>query len=178
MKRRDAAMATHDAGKAQFAKLDLQRLDLKIGLLEERAEHLELKSPISGLVVRGDLEKVEGAPLTVGQTLFEIAPLDQMTVELAVPEEDVSHVRADLPVRFSLDAYPGRRWEGALGAVHPRAEQRDHRQVFVAEFNMPNPNQQWKPGMSGRATITGAWRPVGWILFHKAWEKAAMKLGW
>ena len=85
MKRRDAAMATHDAGKAQFAKLDLQRLDIKIGLLEERAEHLELKSPISGLVVRGDLEMTATGTVTwvdgnkvlaFGHPMFSLGPVN------------------------------------------------------------------------------------------------------
>ena len=178
MKKSDSAMAGHEAGKVQFAKLDLERLDLKIRVLEQRAEHLELKSPISGIVIRGDLDKVEGAPLTVGQTLFEIAPLDQMTVELAVPETDVSYVHENQTVRFFLDAHPGRSWEGSVRAIHPRAEEREHEQVFLAEFDLENPQQLWKPGMSGRAKITGSWRPAGWILFHKAWERAAMKLGW
>ncbi len=178
MKKRDVAMASHDAGKVQFAKLDVERLDLKIQVLEHRAENLELKAPIDGIVIRGDLDKAEGAPLTVGQTLFEIAPLDKMVVELEVPEADIAYVREKLNTTFRLDAYPGRSWRGPVDKIQPRTEQRDQNEVFVAEFSQDNPQQLWKPGMSGRAKITSSLKPLGWILFHRAWERAAMKLGW
>jgi multidrug efflux pump subunit AcrA (membrane-fusion protein) len=130
------------------------------------------------MVVVGDLEKAEGAPLSMGQALFEIAPLDAMVVEFAVPEEDIAHVREGMTVRFRLDAYPGRQWEGRIDRIHPRAEQREQQQVFVAQLAMENPAQLWKPGMSGRAKIVAPHRPLGWVLLHKAWERTAMKWGW
>ena len=178
LKKRDAAMASHDAAAVQFAKLDVERLDLKIRVLQQRADHLELKAPVGGMVVVGDLEKAEGAPLSMGQSLFEIAPLNAMVVEFAVPEEDISYVRAGMTARFRLDAYPGRQWEGRVEQIHPRAEERAQQQVFVAELAMQNPGQLWKPGMSGRAKIVAQHRPLGWVLLHKAWERTAMKLGW
>jgi multidrug resistance efflux pump len=177
-KKRDAAMAAHDAAEMQMARLDIERLDLQINVLERRAEHLEIKAAIGGIVILGDLERAEGAPLTVGQNLFEIAPLDKMVVELAVPEDDVAYVGPQSQVRFRLDAYPGRRWEGAVEKIHPRAEQQEGRQVFVAEFDLDNGDQRLKPGMSGRARITSRLRPLFWVLFHKAWERAVIFLGW
>ena len=58
--------------EAQQANLEMKRLDMKRQLLAERQQHLQIRSPISGTVVSGDIEKSEGAPLAIGQNLFEI----------------------------------------------------------------------------------------------------------
>lgn len=176
-KQGDAARAVHNVATAQQARLEMERLELKIRLLKDRAEHLEVKSPLSGIVVGGDLEKTEGAPLVVGQTLFEVAPLDKMLVELAVPEEDVTFVEVGSQVRVQLDAYGGERWTGQVVRVHPRSEIRDERNVFVAELMFDNPDGRLRPGMNGTAKITGPRRPLAWNLFHKAWERMAVALG-
>jgi biotin carboxyl carrier protein len=177
-KQRDAAMAAHNVPNAQQAKLEMERLELKIRLLEHRAENLEIKSPLNGIVVSGDLEKAEGAPLSIGQTLFEIAPLDQMIVEIAVPEEDVAYVKAGDEVVVRLDAYPERRWTGTVSKIHPRAEIREDRNVFVAELTFENPDRLLRPGMNGHAKVTGPRRPLAWNLFHKPWSWAVAALGW
>lgn len=176
-KQSDAARAVGNVAAAQQARLEMERLELKIRLLKDRAEHLEVKSPLSGIVVGGDLEKTEGAPLAVGQTLLEVAPLDQMLIELAVPEEDVAYVMEGADVRVQLDAYGGRRWTGVVERVHPRSEIRDDRNVFVAELKFENTEGLLRPGMNGTAKITGPRRPLAWNLFHKAWDKLAVALG-
>jgi multidrug resistance efflux pump len=177
-KKRDSALATQNAAAAQLARLDMDRLQLKIRLLESRAENLEIKSPIAGIVTSGDLEKAEGAPVATGATLFEIAPLDRMIVEVAVPESEIAHVNIGQPVHIRLDAYPRRQWTATLDRIQPRAEIRDHANVFVAELSLDNSDELMRPGMKGQAKIAGPRHALAWILFHKAWESAALALGW
>ncbi len=177
-KKRDSALATHNAAAAQLAKLDFERLELKMRLLEHRAENLEVRSPIAGIVTSGDLEKAEGAPVATGATLFEIAPLDKMVAEVAVPEPEIAQVRVGQPVRIRLDAYPRREWSATVLRIEPRAEIRDHANVFVAELTIDNPDGTLRPGMKGRAEIAGPRHSLAWNLFHKAWESVALALGW
>jgi RND family efflux transporter MFP subunit len=177
-KKRDSALATQNAATAQLAKLDMERLQLKIRLLESREDNLEIKSPIAGIVTSGDLEKAEGAPVATGATLFEIAPLDRMIAEVAVPEAEIAHVQTGLPVRIRLDAYPSRNWTATLDRIQPRAETREHENVFVAELSLDNSDELLRPGMKGQAKITGSRHSLAWILFHKAWESVAFALGW
>lgn len=45
--------------------------------------------------VSDDIDKADGAPLEMGQTLFEIAPLEEgMMAEISVPEEEIQHDRS------------------------------------------------------------------------------------
>jgi hypothetical protein len=110
--------------------------------------------------------------------LYEIAPLDAMVAELAVPDEEISYVREGLPVTVRLDAHPGRALKGRIARVHPRAETRDTDNVFVAEMLLDNPDAGLRPGMKGRAKIRSDRRWLWWILFHEPWERVTCWLRW
>lgn len=171
-------MAGHKTSGAQLAELEMDRLQLQIELLEHRVDNLAIKSPIDGIVVAGDLEKAEGAPLTIGQTLFEVAPLEKMTVEVDIPEDEMARVRAGMPVHVSLNAFPEEPFVGVVDRIHPHAELRDRKSVFVAELEMDNPDGRLRPGMSGWATVTSDKRSLGWIFFHKPWASIRQTLAW
>jgi multidrug efflux pump subunit AcrA (membrane-fusion protein) len=177
-KQRDSHLAAQDYGAAQRAKLEMQRCELRTRLLEHRGENLEIRSPTKGIVVSGEMKRAEGICLTTGQTLFEIAPLDQMVVEIAVPEDDISRVENGRKLVAALDAFPGRRWQATISRIQPRAEVRDNEQIFIAEAVLENDEGILRPGMEGRARIDGEWRPLGWCLFHRAWEKLVLRWGW
>ncbi len=177
-KQSDAARATHQLAEAQQAKLEMERLDLKTRLLTDRAKHLEIKSPLAGIIVSGDLERAEGVPVSIGQTLFEVAPLQQMTLELAVPEDELAYVDVGAAVQIRLDAYPGEKRTGQITRIHPRAELRNGGSVFVAELTLDNSEGRLRPGMNGTGKIAGPRRPLAWNLFHKAWEKAVTAIAW
>jgi multidrug resistance efflux pump len=177
-KQRDTAMAVRKTAEAQIARLEMENLELKIRVLRHRSEQLRIESPTDGIVVSGDLERVEGAPLTVGQTMFEIAPLNNMIVEVAVPESEIAHVRAQMEVHAKIEAYPGHTWSGKINRIHPRSEIREKDSVFVAEVELQDSDGLLRPGMHGEAKIIADRRAWGWILFHRAWDSLQFKLGW
>ena len=176
-KRRDAAFAARNYAEAEIAKLEIERLAMKMQLLDHRVDHLEVRSPIDGVVTSGDLERAQGAPVELGQTLFEVAPLDRMIVEVAVPQREIAHVAAGQSVLVRLDALPQRSWELELERVQPRSELRDHDNVFLAEVSLNNADGSLRPGMDGRAAIVTRRRSLAWIVFHKPWESLLMWWG-
>jgi multidrug resistance efflux pump len=176
--KRNTSLAKHEMGAARMAGLEAQRLDLKLRLLERRADHLEIKSPIRGVIIGGDLKRVEGMPVTVGQGLFEVAPLDQMVFELAIPEREFAHVAVGQEVTLRLDAFPRKTWQGSIAKIYPRAEARDSEQVFVAELAVGGANESLRPGMNGKATVVAQRHSLAWILFHRPWQHLQEALGW
>jgi multidrug resistance efflux pump len=177
-KKRDAAQASHSYADQQIAQLEMERLELELRLLDHHAENLEIKSPVAGIVTSGDLERAEGAPLAVGQTLLEIALLEKMIVEVAVPDDEVSYIKVGQAIDVRLDAYPGQSWRLQVTRIQPRSEIRNEDNVFLADAELDNAACQLRPGMKGRAKIVTNGRPFGWILFHKPWEYVVKKLVW
>ncbi|MFT5524997.1 MAG: hypothetical protein ACI9HK_002962, partial [Pirellulaceae bacterium] len=176
-KRRGASMARHEASDAQLAKLEIDRLALKRELLSGRRDNLEIRTPVDGMVISGDWEKSEGAPLSVGQPMFEVAPLDQMVVEVAIAEGEVSFASVGTEVYVRMDAFPGRVWTGTIDKVHPTAEIRQSQNVFVAEVRLQNSDLILRPGMKGQAKIVAPHQIGGWILLHRPWHAARKWLG-
>ncbi len=171
-------MAEHDSAGSKIAALESDRLRLQTELLQYRRDNLEIRSPIAGVVVSGDLKESEGTPVTRGETLFEIAPLGEMVVEIGVAEADVSHVRPGMPVEFYVHSLPHRTMGGTIDRVHPRAELRDHDNVFIAEVQIEDPENVLRPGMRGRAKIFSDRHTLGWNVFHKACYALLRAMGW
>jgi hypothetical protein len=177
-KSRDVNLAAGKLAGAQIDRLEMERLEHERDLLRRRLEQLEIRSPIAGIVVTGDLRRYEGATLKVGHSLYEIAPMDRLTAELAIAEEDLERVLENAEATIRLDAVSGGGLEGRIERIRPRGELRDNRQVFVAEVSLPNDADHLRPGMKGTATVIGPRAPGIWQLVRKPWYAAQRFVGW
>jgi multidrug resistance efflux pump len=177
-KLRDSDLATNKVAAAQMDRLEMERLEQKRRVLDHRAERLEIRSPIDGVVIDGDLERSEGVPVTMGDSLYEVAPLSKLVAELSVPDEDIALVEAGEEVEIQLDAFPWQSWTTRLERLQPRAEIRDERNVFLALAPLADEGQELRPGMKGTARVVGPRRSLGWIVLHKPWNRLLDWLGW
>lgn len=177
-KERDTHLANQDIADAQLARYEMERLKLRQRLLTHRSENLEIRSPIAGLVIDGDLKRSEGIPLATGDTMFEIAPIDRMVVEIAIPETDIAHVNVGQEVSVSLEGIRGQSLTGELIRIHPRSEMKDDEHVFIGEVEFANSDGRLLPGMHGHASIDSGFEPMGWIVFHRPSEAFLFWMGW
>ena len=177
-KRHHAALGKNNIAESQIARLEADGLRAQVKTIQDRLDRLQICSPIDGVVVSGDLEKVEGAMLELGERMFEVAPLDSMVVEVALPESEIQYVEESMSVKIWLDAYPYQSWTGTIRNIRPRTELREKQSVFIAEVEMQNPKMQWRPGMRGTAKVRSSYAPLGWSLFHRGWEKARHWFVW
>ncbi|MEQ1853350.1 MAG: HlyD family efflux transporter periplasmic adaptor subunit, partial [Chthoniobacteraceae bacterium] len=181
LKKRDRAMNSPDGADfsaAQVASLEAEGITQELALVDRKLAMLEVKAPIAGVVVSGDLRRAEGQPIRQGQVLFEVAPLEEMIVEADVPDREVSRVRAGMPVVFRLEAFSGWSGESRIGRVHPQSEQRDGANVFIAEAAVAAGAPELRPGMRGRAAIESDRRPLIWIIGHRFVEWVQTTLLW
>lgn len=177
-KERNTHLNTHQFGSAEIARHEVERLQNRTELLENRNAGLEIRSPIAGVVVTGDHHEKEGVALEMGQSLFEIAPLEVMNIEIGVPEDDIRHVREGMVVNVQLNAFPEVIFEAEILRIHPRAELRDHENVFVCDAELENTSLILRPGMRGSGKVVADRRCLGWILFHKPVAYFTAWMGW
>jgi biotin carboxyl carrier protein len=185
LKQRDRAMTGAggegaDFAAAQVAGFEAQSVGEELALVQRKLELLSVKSPLAGVVVSGDLRRVEGQPVQQGQVLWEVAPLEKMIVEIGVPDREVSRVRPGMPVRVRLESFGGQRWQSTVALVHPQSEERDGRNVFIGEAAIEGGEgaAELRPGMRGRAIIASDRRPLAWIIGHRFWDWLVTSLFW
>ena len=177
-KKVDAARGERRIAEAQMAQSDIKAFQAKLNLLDQRLANLDIKSPIEGVLIRGEIEKIQGAPVELGQSLFEIGPLDKMSIQVRIAERDISMVQAGVSVTIRCRALPYRKLTGILERIHPCAEMIDDEQVFVGEVVVDNPEGRLRPGLRGRAQIQSKWRSLSWRLFHRSYESFRYWLIW
>ena len=169
LKQRDNYLANGNVASAQIGLLEYRRLQERANLLHIRQEQLQLISPVDGIVLSGDLKKAEGSPVSKGQVLFELAPLTDILIELAVADADIAHVREKSRVSVRFDAFPGRSWQGAVDHISPKSTLLQGKNVFVVSFQLDNSDNLLQPGMRGQASVECGKRSLLWIYFHKPW---------
>ena len=178
MKTRDGHVASHESGEARLAELEAQRLSARRDLLYHRSEHLELRSPLEGVVITGELKRAQGMPLEIGQSLFEVAPLNDLIAEVAIPEDDIRYVQPGMSVKVKINSIPFESWKGVIERVHPAAEILHDNNVFVANVRINDEQGRLKPGMRGYGKISTVWRPIAWNYLHKPVARVLRWIGW
>ena len=177
-KERDGHMAARRFAEAQSSRYELQRIEAQRELVLSRQDGLEVRSPFDGVVISGDLQDIQGGPVKVGDSLFEIAPLKRMRVEVAIPEADIPRVRAGMEVALRLDSEPGRKWTAKVERIHPRAELHNDRLVFFATLTLDNEDGTLRPGTRGRAWIRVSPEPLAAQWLSHPWNRLRLWLGW
>lgn len=169
-KKRDVALATRASGDLRLAQLECQQIELKIETLRDRLERLEIISPAEGVIVQGDWYGNEGMPVTLGQTLFEIAPMDRMTAEIHLKAEDLPWIQVGAASVMRSESTGTKSWTGKLTRLEPHAEIIDDQAVYIAEMEVENDHGLFRPGMKAQAVVDAGNHTIGWLLFHKPYH--------
>ena len=177
-KKRDGFVASHESGEASLADSEAEALKARNDLLSHRAQHLEVKSPIHGVVIEGDHDDNIGMPLETGQSLFQIAPLEHLDVEVFVSDAEVRYVETGMHAKIRLGAFPFETWTGKIERIAPAAEIRNENSVFIATLSIENLDGRLRPGMTGSAKISTLWRPIAWNWLHQPISRCLRWVGW
>jgi RND family efflux transporter MFP subunit len=110
---------------------------------------LHIHSPVEGIVVQKDV--TQGMYIEPNMTLYEIADLSTVWVNVDVFEYEIPYVREGQHAVMTLGSIPGRAFEGRITYIYPYLDPKS-RSVKV-RFEFPNPKLALKPEMYGDVTI-------------------------
>ncbi len=175
-KERDTNMAQLKAVDSLMSALEVEKLMAREQLLKHRRNELEIKSPVSGIVLAGSLDQRQNYPVKAGEKLYEIAPLNPLRIDLAIPSAELPHVREGMTVEVRIDGDASVPLSGIIERIRPQSEIRDQLNVFIAEIQIENPDNRLRPGMEGAARISGDSHTLGWNFGHRLWERIMTKL--
>lgn len=178
-KERDVFLVDREVARSYMSALESSKLKSEAELLKYRLNSLEIRSPMEGIVLAGSVDRRVNVPVQTGDMLFEIAPVDRLRFDVAIPVEEAAHVEIDQTVLMRIDGQADRVLEGRILHIRPRSEIVDSQNVFVAEVELDNlEHMSLRPGMQGAARVVTPKRPLGWNLFHRAWEYIVKNVVW
>jgi GAF domain-containing protein/biotin carboxyl carrier protein len=178
LKQMDAAMRDGETAQAQIAEANAEKAQAQIDLFEYMIGQAKLLSPLSGTVVEGDLKRQIGAPVKMGDVLFEVTPLESLRAVLHVREDQITDVQVGQRGRLATASYPGQRIEFEVERVNPIAEVVKQKNVFKVRVRLLELYPWMRPGMEGVAKIDLAKRSYAWIWTRKIINWVRMKLWW
>jgi multidrug resistance efflux pump len=108
------------AEEVAVAQAEVARAEAALGVLEVQLEKLTLRSPTEGLVT-GRMAQV-GEMAVPGASLMTVADLDEVTLTVYIPEDEIGRVKVGQAVEVSVDSFPGKVFEGRVSYISSEAE--------------------------------------------------------
>jgi len=176
LKQMQQGRAAGDRVQTELSRAQVDQTEAQIALLNEHLGRAELRAPFAGLVLEGDLSQSLGAPVRRGETLFQIAPLDDYRVILQVDERDVADVAAAQRGALQLNSLPGERFEFEVVEVTPVASTVEGRNSFRVEGRLEKGSPRLRPGMEGIAKVVVDRRHLVWIWTHALFDWLRLEL--
>jgi membrane fusion protein, multidrug efflux system len=134
----DQAQATRDSAAATVERTR--------AIIAQKA----IRAPFSGRI---GLRTVDvGQYASVGMALATLQQLDPIYADFPVPEEALATLAVGQDVRMTVDAIPGRTFDGKIKAIDARVSAESRNVTARAEF--ANPDRKLLPGMFANLTIT------------------------
>ena len=133
----DTAEATHAQA---LAAVDV----LKATLAKKR-----IVSPFDGRV--GIRQINVGQFLNKADIIVTLEAVNPVYVDFALPQQELPHLNPGLAVRVTVDAYPGRTFDGKIEAINPRVSEAT-RNVRVRAI-VPNADETLRPGLFAHVSV-------------------------
>src|SRR5678815_2135367 len=154
----ESAKAQVQQAQAQVgqAQAQVQQAEAALSVAQVNLSHTTITSPIDGVVVSRDVNVGQTVAASLSApTLFTIAnDLTQMQVIANIDQADIGLVEQAKSVKFSVDAFPGKEFDGKIQEMRLNPVNVQNVVTYNVVFNVDNPEQQLKPGMTANLTIT------------------------
>jgi membrane fusion protein (multidrug efflux system) len=131
------------------AENNLHVAEAAVSLATARLAKMEIRAPFSGVI---GLRVVSvGDYVKEGTDVVNLESIDALKVDFRVPEIYLSQVQTGQTLSISLDALPGKSFEGKVFALNPLLDSAGRSLVIRAVVS--NPDRSLRPGMFARVKL-------------------------
>lgn len=139
------------------AKARIEEIEASLRSVERRIEKAEIRSPLKGIVLEVNVEEGDfvssGTSASGGTTPVVVADLSTMKVDVPVNEVDIPRVRIGQTARITLDAFPGKTFEGQVVAVAYQGKTSENVVTYDTTVHLANPGNLLRAGMTANVEI-------------------------
>jgi RND family efflux transporter MFP subunit len=138
-----AAVATAEAAQSA-ASAQAQAIAIRLG-------ETRIDAPMEGIIAVRRLDPGAIVGLMSGGAILTVVDIKKLRVFITVTERDVHSVKIGLNAHVELDALPGKSFEGKVVRLAPIVD--PSTRTLDAEVQLPNANEELRPGMFGHGAI-------------------------
>jgi putative peptide zinc metalloprotease protein len=155
---------------------DRERLARQTTELSSEVAHLDLKSPIAGMILTPRIKDIVGTYVTAGAELAEVGNLSQLRARIYVSEHDIYKLHSGSPAHLQVEGML-KIWDARTLAISPLSTEMDpglSEQVqykglrppnfYLVDLLANNPKGVLRPGMTGTARIYGRRQSIAGLL--------------
>ena len=164
---RDKAQTALDGAKAQALVAEAQAKNSEALVRQREAQLAQAKvdldrtairSPVDGIVVKRSVDtgQTVAASLQAPELFIIARNLTDMQVDTSIDEADVGRVRLGQKATFTVDAFPGRTFEGEVKQVRKAAQVVSNVVTYTVIVSAANPQLNLLPGMTANVRIVSA----------------------
>jgi len=146
-----AMQAAYDATINQTRNLiqQVEQFKASLQLQRKRLRDTTVRAPFAAHVK--DRQVTVGQYVRVNTPLFTLVKINPIRLRAEVPERMAPWVQTGQLAEVSVEAFPGRRFEGRVWRIAPTVDQ--SKRTFVVEALIQNPAGELKPGSYAKARI-------------------------
>jgi HlyD family secretion protein len=152
-----AAEAQAQVAQAQIATAEatVKQRQALVAQANIDIERTEIRSPVDGVVIKRSVELGQTVAASLqAPELFVIAQnLSDMQVQAAIDEADISRVRVGQKATFTVDAFPGRAFEGTVSQVRQAATNTQNVITYTAVVAFTPGEVRLLPGMTANVKL-------------------------
>jgi HlyD family secretion protein len=150
------AQTDYDTAKANYAIAKANVSVARSGVAQSQADlekaernlgFCTIDSPVSGVIIdrRVNIGQTVVSSLNAPSLFLIARDLTKMQIWVALNEADVGRIKLGGPATFTVDAFPGREFQGTVGKVRLNATMAQNVVLYTVEVDIENPDKLLLP---------------------------------
>lgn len=137
------------------AKATLLSAEAALNKAKQNLEYARITAPVSGTIIAKGVEQGQTVAASFSTpTLFTLAEdLDKMQIEASIAEADIGMIVSEMPVSFTVDAYPNDTFFGNVKQIRLSPKEEQNVVMYTVVIEADNKDRKLLPGMTAFVNI-------------------------
>jgi membrane fusion protein (multidrug efflux system) len=138
------------ANSVELAQASVKSMQAQYDLAKNALNDTVIVAPLSGVVSKRHVQA--GEKVAPDMPVFTIVNLKQLTLEAQVPAAEIPRVKVGQEVRFNVDGYNARSFNGKVARINPTTEAGSR--TMLVYIQVDNADGALRGGMFAKGSIT------------------------
>jgi HlyD family secretion protein len=153
----DRVQSTYDlaAAEVRTAQAVVQQREAQVATARIDLGRTEIRAPVDGVVIKRsvDVGQTVAASLQAPELFIIAKDLRDMQVDTSIDEADVGRIRIGQRASFTVDAFPGRTFNGEVKSVRKAPQNVQNVVTYIAIVSANNERGELLPGMTANVRV-------------------------